>query len=413
MTARIRFVAVCAAALMAGMVSARAQDADSEVERGRYLAVAGNCTSCHTAPGGAAMAGGVAFVTDFGTIYSTNITSDAAAGIGGWSYEQFARAMREGIAADGRHLYPAFPYPSFARITDDDMKALYAYFKTVPAASTKPPENKMSFPFNQRGLMAVWNALFFDGAAFAPDPAQSSEWNRGAYLVQGLAHCGACHTPRNFLGAEDNARALSGGTLNDRVARNKVRPWTAVNLTSAQSGLAAWTEQDVFDYLKTGHSNRGGSAGPMNEVVGNSTRHLTDTDVKAMAVYLKSLPPIEPSPQHELSAEERRRGETLYTIHCGTCHLPTGLGAKPGSELGPPLVGSAIAQAADPATLINAILYGREILPGSQSPEHWTNMKPLGNVLNDADVAAIATYVRGDWGNRGGPVTAEQVAKQR
>lgn len=408
-----RSLALFLAIAVTGACLAVAQDANVEVERGRYLATAGNCTSCHTAPGGAEMAGGVAFVTDFGTIYSTNITSDPTAGIGAWTYEQFARAMREGIAADGRHLYPAFPYPSFAKINDADMKALYAYFKTVPPAPTKPPENQMSFPFNQRGLMAMWNALFFDGAEFVPDPQQSDAWNRGAYLVQGLGHCGACHTPRNFLGAEDTSRAFSGGTLNDRVARNKVRTWTAVNLTSAQSGLAAWSEQDVFDYLKTGHGAHGASSGPMNEVIGNSTRHLTDEDVRAMAVYIKSLPPIETSPQHELSADERRRGETLYTIHCGTCHLPTGLGSTPGSELGPPLVGSAIAQAADPATLINSILYGREILPGSQAPDHWTNMKPLGNVLSDADVAAIATYVRGNWGNRGGPVTAEQVAKQR
>ncbi|MCB2107384.1 MAG: cytochrome c [Rhodobacteraceae bacterium] len=392
---------------------APAAQTDPLIERGRYVATASNCVSCHSAPSKDAFAGGVAFVTDFGTIYSTNITSDPAAGIGSWTFEQFTRAMREGIDAEGEHLYPAFPYPSFAKITDDDLTALYAYLKTIPASPAKPPENEMGFPFNQRGLMAVWNTLFFDGAPFQADSTKSEAWNRGAYLVEGLGHCGACHTPRNFLGAEDNGKALAGSVLQDKVVSGQIRRWAASNLTQAKSGLAAWTEDDIFAYLKTGHSARAGTFGPMDEVIGNSTMRLTDDDARAMAVYLKDLAPIETSSAHELSTDEKRRGDTLYSIHCGTCHLPTGLGATPGSELGPPLAGSAVVQAADPSSLINNILYGTKKPVELTSPSGWQNMKPLGNTLRDEEVAAIATFVRGSWGNLGGPVTADQVAKQR
>lgn len=409
--------ALAAAAVMGSLAVAQEPTAegaplDPVVAQGKYLATAGNCISCHTREGGEAFAGGVAFVTDFGTIYSTNITPDPTAGIGGWTEEQFIRAMREGIAADGTHLYPAFPYTSFAKVADADLKAIYAYFKTLKPSSAKPPENEMGFPFNQRGLMAVWNAMFFDGTPFTAAAGQSAELNRGAYLVQGLGHCGACHTPRNALGAEDNARALSGGTYLDKVTGGAVRPWSAVNLTQADDGLKAWSAEDVFNYLKTGHSNRAGTFGAMNEVITNSLSQLTDADVRAMAAYIKSLPPIERAKPSGLSAADLREGDTQYTIHCGTCHLPTGLGSTPGSELGPPLVGSAVVQAEDPSSLINVILYGGDV-PQPPPPKGWHNMKAFGNLLDDEQAASIATYVRASWGNRGGRVTAADVAKQR
>jgi len=392
--------------------AAAAEAAPDPLARGKYLAAAGNCVSCHTREGGEPFAGGVAFKTDFGTIYATNITSDPKAGIGGWTAEQFTRAMREGIGADGEHLYPAFPYTAFTLITDEDMAELFAYIKTIPASSYAPPANEMGFPFNQRSLMSVWNTLFFEPGRFVTDAKQSAEWNRGAYLVEGLGHCGACHTPRNFLGGEQKDQALSGGVYQDKVPGGAVRPWSAVNLTSADSGLKAWTADDLVAYLKTGHSNRGASFGPMNEVVGNSTQYLTDDDARAMAVYLKALPAIERSPKHTPDDKTMRAGETQYTIHCGTCHLPTGMGATPGSELGAPLVGSAIAQAPDPASLINLILYGGQVLT-PVPPKAWKSMKAFGNDLDDDDVALIATYVRASFGNRGGPVTEAQVAKQR
>lgn len=380
--------------------------------RGKYLATAGNCISCHTRDGGAPFAGGVAFKTDFGTIYSTNITSDKTAGIGGWTQAQFTRAMREGIAANGEHLYPAFPYTAFTKVSDEDLGEIFAYIKSIPASDSKPPPNEMGFPFNQRSLMSVWNTLFFKPGVFTADPKQSAAYNRGAYLVEGLGHCGACHSPRNFLGAEQSDQAMSGGVFNDKIPGGAVRRWSGVNLTSAESGLKLWTPEDIVAYLKTGHSNRSASYGPMNDVIGNSTRHLSDDDLAAMATYIKALAPIERSPKVALDDKTQRAGDTLYTIHCGTCHLPTGLGATPGTELGAPLVGSAVAQAPDPASLINIILYGGQVL--SPVPEKaWKSMKALSDNLSDEDVAAIASYVRANWGNRGGPVTAAQVANQR
>lgn len=392
--------------------AATPEPANDPLARGKYLATAGNCMTCHTREGGVPFAGGVAFKTDFGTIYSTNITFDPKAGIGSWTQEQFVRAMREGVRANGEHLYPAFPYPSFTKVSDEDLGEIFAYVKSIPAAATPSPANEMGFPFNQRQLMSVWNALFFDAGAFKADTKQSTEWNRGAYLVEGLGHCGACHSPRNFLGAEQADQAMSGGVFQDKVPGGAIRQWSGVNLTSAESGLKSWTTEDIAAYLKTGHSNRSASFGPMNEVIGNSTRHLSDEDTLAMAVYVKSLAPIERSPKSTMDDKALRAGDTLYTIHCGTCHLPTGLGDKPGSELGAPLVGSAVAQAPDPSSLINIILYGGQVLtPVPQ--KSWKSMKALGDNLSDEDVAAVATYVRTNWGNRGAPVTAAQVAQQR
>src|SRR5688500_8634145 len=214
---------------------------NSLVERGRYLARAGNCVSCHTAHGGPAFAGGLAFQTPFGKLYSTNITPDPETGIGKWTVEQFGRALREGVRPDGQHLYPAFPYTAYSKIGDDDVLALYAYLKIVKPVKSTPPANEMSFPFDRRWTLGVWKALFFDADRFQPTPSQSAEWNRGAYLVEGLAHCSACHSPRNFLGAERSSAAMSGGEYFDRVASGEMRAWAAPNLTNGSDGLAAWS----------------------------------------------------------------------------------------------------------------------------------------------------------------------------
>lgn len=384
-------------------------DSDDPVQRGLYIATAGNCMACHTNEGGTPFAGGVAFHTDFGVIYSTNITPDDSVGIGGWTEDQFIRAMHEGKSADGSNLYPAFPYPSFTKISEQDLKDLFAYLKSVAPSSETPPDNDMGFPFNQRSLMGVWNTLFFENARFESDDSQSEEWNRGAYLVEGLGHCGTCHTPRNALGGLQTDQALSGGTYNDKVEDDKIRPWSAVNLTSAPDGLAAWSEDDIASYLKTGHSSMAGTFGPMNEVIMLSTSQLNDNDVRAMASYLKSLPPIERSPQHEMSDADFRAGELVYTIHCGTCHLPTGLGDP---SIGPPLVGSSVVQAEDPASLINVIIYGAEV-PAPSPPGAWKSMYAYGDKLDDDEIAQLSTYLRSNWGNRGGPVTEADVEKQR
>jgi mono/diheme cytochrome c family protein len=249
---------------------------------------------------------------------------------------------------------------------------------------------------------------FFDEKPFTPDPKQSDEWNRGAYLVEGLGHCGACHTPRNLLGAEKSDRALSGGTYIDRIPDGDLKLWSAVNLTSAKTGLANWTVDNLFEYLKTGMTSVAGTYGPMNEVIMNSTRHLSDEDVRAMAVYLKSLPPIQDKPS-KASDEVLAQGELMYTVYCGTCHLPTGLG---GPNSAPPLAGSAVVQAPNPASLLNTLMYAPE-LPEPALDTHWMAMEAFGDKMTDAEIAALASYVRSAWGNEAGPVSEKQVAAQR
>jgi mono/diheme cytochrome c family protein len=388
---------------------ANAQDLSSEVQKGRYLATAGNCATCHTVEGGAPFAGGVAFPTPFGTIYSTNITQDVETGLGGWSLNDFRAAIRKGVRPDGEHLYPAFPYTSYTKLSDRDIASLYAYLKTIAAVSAPAKENELKFPFGWRALMRVWNALFFEEGAYAPVADRSAAWNRGAYLVQGLGHCSMCHSPRNFLGAEDRQLALSGGIYNDKISDGTYRPWAAVNLTPAKDGLAAWNTDDIVAYLKTGVSGRATTFGPMNDVVMNSLRHLDERDVRAIATYLQAIPAKTQSAGSAPSQETLLAGETVYTVHCGTCHLPSGRGAE---GMGTPLAGSAVVQAPDPSSLINIVLYGPQLPPAPFSSGR-DRMEPFGDKLTDEETAQLATYLRSSWGNAAGAVTAAQVAQQR
>jgi mono/diheme cytochrome c family protein len=383
-----------------------AADNTALVERGRYLALAANCASCHTRPGGVPFSGGVAFETPFGTIYSSNITADAAHGIGKWTLADFRRALHEGVSAKGYRLFPAFPYTSFTRITDQDVNAIYAYLRTVAADSYSPPANGVLF--EQRWAMAVWNGLFFSPGRFTPNPTQSAEWNTGAYLVEALGHCGACHSPRNVFMAEVPARAYQGGSIREHVDGGKIRNWSAVNLTSSASGLKSWSVDDLAKYLHSRFSLRAGTFGPMNEVIANSTSNMTTEDVRAMATYIKSLPqggeadtPVTP----QLAAP----GEAVYRDRCQKCHGSSGRG---GMFSGPPLAGSAVVQAEDPASLINAILYGAAP-PKGVSLGAWETMRPYADVLGDSEVAAVANYVRGTWGNHASRVDAAMVGKQR
>jgi mono/diheme cytochrome c family protein len=362
-------------------------------------------------------------------IYSANITPDADTGIGTWTEQQFARAMREGIAADGTHLYPAFPYTAYTKVSDHDVRAIYAYVRSLPPVNYSPPRDAMPFPFSVRTLLAAWNTLFFEQGRYVPDATRSDEWNRGAYLTQGLGHCGACHTPRNALGGERTALALTGGDYLDEVAdevvdgkivpmdERTVRPWAAANLTSAPGGLGAWSLDAISGYLKTGHSARAAAFGPMSEVVGNSTSRMTDADLHAIAVYLKSLPPQTPAVPGTPGPGKLRAGEIAFTARCADCHLPTGLGIPrvaeaDASKTAPPLAGSAAAQAPNPATLINVILYGAHERASSQGA--WPEMSgfELSVGLDDEQIAALATYVRSSWGNRAPAVDAGAVGKQ-
>jgi mono/diheme cytochrome c family protein len=420
-------------AAVADGTPARISDAPL-VERGRYLAVAGDCISCHTRPNGMPFSGGRALNTPFGVIYSANITPDAGTGIGRWSETQFARALREGIGADGKHLYPAFPYTSYTKLTDSDVSALYAYIRSLRPVRYTPPQNAMPFPFGIRALLGAWNMLFFDAARFVPDTTRSAEWNRGAYLIQGLGHCGSCHTPRNALGGERTASALTGGVylddIADEVVEEKVTPmdertvrsWSSPNLTPARNGLGAWSLEQIVAYLKTGHNERAGAFGPMIEVIANSTSRLSDPDLRAIASYLKSL-----SPQTTVESVDRldarlEAGAAVYTARCGDCHQPTGLGTPlkahaSASKSAPPLAGNAVLQAPNPATLINVVLYGAhggKLAAESNGTWPWPKMSgfELSVGLDDEQIAALCTYVRSSWGNRAGSVSAADVAKQ-
>jgi mono/diheme cytochrome c family protein len=394
-----------------GTLAATAPGA-SAIEQGRYLVQAGNCISCHSRTGGASYAGGKAFQAPYaflGTIYSTNITPDRETGLGAWSEADFIRAMRSGLAPGGKHLFPVFPYTNFSKLTTGDLKVMYAFLRTVPAVRALPPEN--SFWFRQRWAIALWNALFFDAGEFVPNTAQSAAWNRGYYLVEGLGHCGACHTPRNWLLAERASARLTGGTQVGEVTVGKDRTWSAPNLTAAASGLAKWTAEDLHKYLKTGHSRRAGTLGPMNEVIANSLQYLADDDITAMVTYIKSFPANGASPIQTLSAAERTAGQALYDRHCEECHLSTGRG---GFRKAPPVAGSPIVQAEDPASLINVILYGAAPAPTvSAGFDAWEDMASFRQKLTDAEVAQLANYLRASWGNSGGRVTPGLVAAQR
>lgn len=362
------------------------------IERGRQLAAAGDCVVCHTAPGGAPNAGGLAMDTPFGQVVTTNITPDAQTGIGLWSFSAFQRAMREGISRDGHHLYPAFPYTAFAKTSDEDLTALYAYLMAQPAVRAEAPSTRLAFPFNVRPLMAGWNALFHDPAPFQPDPTQTVEWNRGAYLVNGLGHCGACHTPRNAFGAERSGKAFLSGAMVDG--------WEAPALTALSRGPVPWTSAQLYSYLRTGHSpEHGTAAGPMTPVV-KELAALPDADVRAMASYLASYnQPLTDSEsalqasQAVLAAQQTTSalpgaGQRLFSGACASCHHdgdgPTLLGANV------PLALNSKLHSTRPDNLVRVILDGiRE--PASPAIGF---MPAFRHSLSDAQIAELAAYMR-------------------
>ncbi|MBF5057267.1 cytochrome protein [Alcanivorax sp. 521-1] len=294
------------------------------IERGRLVAEAGDCAVCHTAEEGLTNVGGRPFETPFGTLYSTNLTPDPDTGIGNWSYAAFERAMREGISRDGRHLYPAFPYTDFAKLSNADMQALYAYLMAQPAVAAPAPDNDLRFPFNVRSMMAGWNTLFHRDRTFQPDPARSPQWNRGAYLFEGAGHCGACHTPRNLFGAEKTGQARLAGALVDG--------WEAPALTADSRAPVAWTEESLFQYLRTGRSDfHGVAGGPMAPVVAGLAE-LPESDVRAIAHYVATQmdAPASATEAQQRQARERlaasaepvgqEAGQRVFDGACASCH---------------------------------------------------------------------------------------------
>jgi mono/diheme cytochrome c family protein len=379
------------------------------VERGAALARAGNCVACHTQRGGPPFAGGRALVTPFGTVYAGNLTPDDDTGLGLWSAGHFWRALHNGRSRDGRLLYPAFPYTHYTRVTRADADALFAYLRSLPPVRQPNRPHELRWPYSTQAALAVWRALYFRPGVYQADAAKPAEWNRGAYLVEGLAHCGACHSPRNALGATSKLLDLSGGLI-------PMQNWYAPSLAArSEAGVADWPVQDIEALLRAGASPRGTVLGPMAEVVLHSTQHMAAQDIRAMAVFLKSLPPApgpaetDPRVVPQPAPGVLQLGSKLYGEHCAACHGEQGQGVK-GAY--PPLAGNRAVMLREPHNLIQVVLYGG-FPPATEGNPRPFGMPPFALVLTDTEVAAVLSYLRASWGNRAAPVSELMVTQQR
>ena len=377
---------------------AAAPPADAaQVAYGRSLAVLGDCEGCHNRPGGQPLAGGLPLNTPFGVIYSANITPDHDTGIGTWSADDFWNALHRGVRANGAKLYPAFPYPYFTHATRAESDALYAYFRTVAPVSYRPPANRLPFPFNIRFLVTFWNML-----NFKEDTAPTTGPTPGEHIVRGLGHCGACHTPKTLLGGDKKRHELEGGKLDN---------WFAPALTGdVRAGLGAWPAADIAEYLKTGRNARANASGPMGDVVSHSSSKMADAEVQAIAAYLKTQTarletPAAPAPDPKVMAV----GQAIYVDECAACHAVDG---KAAPTYFPPLPGAAVTQSRDPTTVLRFILSGTQTVATDARPTPLS-MPSFAWKLDDAQVAAVATYVRNSWGNQAPAVSAGEVAKLR
>jgi mono/diheme cytochrome c family protein len=385
-----------------GLGRARAEPSAETIARGKALTEAADCGSCHTADRSKPFAGGKRIDTPFGGIYSANLTADRDTGLGAWSDDDFVRALRHGVAPDGSRYYPAFPYPHFTKMIKPDALAIRAYLATLPPVRNTPPSPQLRWPLNYRVLMRVWNLAFFRPGIFEPDQNKSAEWNRGGYLVEGAAHCGACHTPKNFLGAEKRGQKYSGSAVDG---------WFAPRLDGAdRSGLKSWSAEDIAEYLQSGRNGKSHAGGPMAEVVLHSTSRMSDADVRAIAVYLKDLAPGAPeSAAAPPPPAQMTDGEKLYKAACIACHEADGSGAP---RIYPPLPGNANLQSTDPSSTLRIILDGAETITTPRAP-NTGSMPAYAKQWSDQQVADVTNYIRNAWGNAAPPVTATQVAKAR
>jgi mono/diheme cytochrome c family protein len=381
---------------------AQAESSVETVARGKALAEAADCASCHTADPSKPFAGGKRIDTPFGAIYSPNLTPDRDTRLGAWSDEQFYRALRYGVAPDGSRYYPAFPYPNFTKMIRDDLLAIRAYLATLTPVHNRPPPPALRWPLNYRVVMRGWNFLFFRPGIFEPNQQKSTQWNRGGYLVTGAAHCGACHTPKNIFGADKRGRAFSGGL---------VQGWFAPRLDGAErGGLKSWSVDDIVEYLQNGRNGKSHADGLMAEVVVSSTSKMSDADVRAIAVYLKDLPPgapepvVAPPPQAEMAA-----GKAVYAHACVACHEADGSGAP---RIYPPLPGNANLQSVDPSSTLRIILDGAQTVTTPRAPNPGS-MPAYAKQLSDQEIADVTNYIRNSWGNVAPPVTPAQVKKAR
>lgn len=379
------------------------------VKRGEYLAKAADCMVCHTAPGGADYAGGLAFPLPFGTLYSTNITADKDTGIGNYSDQDFLDAVQRGIRKDGARLYPAMPYTSYTFMTDADVLAIKAYLLSLPAVPRQNQRDTLQFPFNQRWSMIFWSLAFNPNTRFAPNTEKGAEWNRGAYIAEALAHCGDCHTPRNLAFALDNRRKFGGAVA---------AGWRAYDITSDKgTGIGSWSDEEVFAYLAKGHAmGRGTASGPMGEAVDHSFSQMDPADIRALVTYLRSIPavassepatiaPPAPASPKEGGAVADAPGRKVFAQACVSCHSWTGV-----SALSPFATISGSRAVNDPsATNVAQIVISgtRRFTPGAMS------MPAFGSTYTDTEIAAVANYVTGRFGNSASKLTAKDVADLR
>jgi mono/diheme cytochrome c family protein len=376
--------------------------------RGAYLASIGNCMGCHTAHAGQPYAGGHSLDTPIGTFITPNITPDPETGIGRWSEDDFWRALHEGKRRDGSPLYPAFPYTEYTKITREDANAIFAYLQSLPPVQQRNLPDQIRFPFNLRPLVYLWRFLYFDQGTYRPNAAKGNEWNRGAYLVQGLGHCNACHTSRNPLGGSRGG-VLSGGQI---MGSN----WYAPSLTSLQeASTSEWPVPEIMNLLTTGLSSRAAATGPMADVVSQSLQHLAADDAGAMAIYLQSLPRTAPhsrgvAPELTEEVDEQlRQGGKIYETYCQDCHGRFGQGSP---DAYPPLAGNRGVTMASPVNAIRSILYGGYGPVTEREPKPY-GMPPFSQILYDKEIALVLSYIRNAWGNRGSLVTPVQVDRSR
>ena len=404
---------VASAALAASVLPAGAAGIDKQsfgqVERGHYLAIVGDCAACHTLPGsGHDFAGGRSLETPFGTLLAPNITPDPQTGIGAWTDDEFVNALTKGTGRHGTRLYPAMPYTYYTRLSRDDALAIRAYLNTVPAVHNPVKADQLPFPFDMRWTLAAWDELYFTPGTFHPDAKQSAQWNRGAYLVEGPGHCGMCHTPKNFMGADDTSRRFEGYAL---------QGWFAPDITDdARRGIGGWSADDIVAYLKTGHNETGAATGPMSETLNLSTSKMSDPDLEAIAIYLKNpagrqqtAAASTPTPADPPGQSTTKAGAQIYADECSACHGADGKGE---TGLFPALSGSPSVQQTDPTSVLHVVLRGA-LSVGTKPAPTAPAMPQFGWILNDDQIAAVVTYIRNAWGNSASAITASDVKKTR
>jgi mono/diheme cytochrome c family protein len=397
-----------------GEAPRRATPASADpVQHGRELVALGDCKSCHTARGGAPFAGGRAIPTPFGTFYSPNITSDARTGLGSWSSTDFWHALHNGYSKDGTLLYPTFPYTNYTKISRHDSDAMFAYLRTIAPVSRANHPHELAFPYNHRLLLVAWRWLFFRPGVYESESGHDAEWNRGAYLAQGLAHCSACHEARNALGATRPKAGPSGGLVLD---------WYAPSLTSPhEAGVQGWTEADIVTLLKTGQvsssATKASTSGPMAEVVSESLQQAPEDELQAMASYLKALPVTSPpdegsgtnDPPDGIRPAVLAAGKAIYGKNCADCHGKQGEGREPAA---PPLAANRAVTMTSAVDPIRMVLFGG-YSPGTAGNPRPFGMPPYSLTLSDEEIAEALIYVRSSWGNAARPVWGEEVSANR